>query len=265
MRLKDKVAIITGAARGIGAATAELFTREGARVLLTDVLPTGAETAKKLGESARYEQHDVRDEKQWQRVVDVAMKHYGKIDILVNNAGIGGVSFEIIETMPLEKAQQTLDINVIGTFLGIKTIIPAMRKTKGGSIINISSTAAQLGMNSLGIYGASKAAISALTKVAAMELGQHNIRINSIHPGGANTKMGNFTGVPIEEFNKQFGHSPMQRACEPSEIASGILFFASDDSVYCTGSELLVDGGQAAGLFMSFLPGHPKMPSNKFG
>ena len=265
MRLANKVAIITGAARGIGAATATLFAREGARVLLTDVLPEGADTAKRIGGTAHFEQHDVTEEKQWKRVVDVAIKKFGTVDILVNNAGLGGVHFETLETLPVEVARKILDINVIGTFLGVKTVAPVMRNAKTGSIINISSTAAQLGMNSLSIYSASKAAVSSLTKVASMELGQYNVRVNSIHPGGANTKMGNYAGLPAEQFHKLFGHVALQRGAEPEEMAAGILFFATDDSAYCTGSELLVDGGQAAGLFLPTLPGHPKMPKNKLG
>lgn len=264
MRLKDKTAIITGAARGIGGATAELFVREGAQVVLSDVLEKeGTAKAKELGARAHYVKHDVTQADQWDAVVAETLKKFKKIDILVNNAGYGGVHFEIIETLPLEVARKILDINVIGTFLGIKAVTPAMKEAKKGSIINISSTASTSVMNALSIYSASKAAVAALTKVASMELGPFNIRVNSIHPGGANTKMGNYADLPMEKFNKNFGHSPLQRACEPSEIASGVLFFASEDSVYCAGSELLVDGGQAAGLYMEYLPGHPKMPINK--
>lgn len=264
MRLESKVAIITGAARGIGAATAARFVREGAKVMITDVLrDEGEKTAKQLGDAVSFCEHDVRDEKQWQTAVKKTVDTFGTVDVLVNNAGYGGVHFEVLETLPVEVARNIFDINVMGTFLGMKAVIAVMKKAGAGSIINISSTAAQSPINSLSMYSASKAAVSAMTKSVSLELGQLGIRVNSIHPGGANTKMANFAGLEVEEFNKSFSHVALHRCAEPEEIASGVVFFASDDSSYCAGSELLVDGGQAAGIYFEYLPGHPKMPINK--
>lgn len=264
MQLQGKKAIITGGARGIGGATATLFVREGAEVVITDVLTKDGEAkAKELGDAAHYLKHDVTQQDQWDKVVKESVSLMGTIDILVNNAGFGGTHFEVLETMPMDVVRKIMDINFMGTVMGIKAVAPTMIKAKSGSIVNISSTSAQQVMNSLAIYSASKAAIGAVTKAVSMELGPHNIRVNSIHPGGANTKMGNQAGLPLEQFSKNFGHAPAQRGCEPEEIAAGVLFFASDASSYCMGSELLLDGGQASGLYLDYLPGHPNMPHNK--
>ena len=258
-RLEGRAAIVTGAARGIGEATARRFVEEGAQVMLTDILvPEGRAAAQVLGESARFMEHDVRDEAQWKSVVDACRKEFGSVDILVNNAGFGGVHFELLETIPLETIRQMIDINLIGTILGMQSVIPAMTEAGSGSIINISSSVALSTANALSVYSATKWAVRGITKSAALELGPKGIRVNSIHPGGADTLMGNYMGLPHEEFSKGFTHAPLQRACNPSEIASGILFFASDDSRYCTGAELVVDGGQAAGVYLRGLPGHPR-------
>ena len=257
-RLEDKVAIVTGGARGIGAATAERFVKEGARVLLTDVLvDEGKATAAELGDAARFVEHDVTDETQWPKVVELCERELGTPVILVNNAGIGGVHFELMETLSADLARKILDINVIGVLLGMQSVVPAMESAGGGAIVNLSSTAGIRAMNGLAMYSASKSAVMGLTKAAAMELGPRGIRVNSVHPGGADTAMGNVMGLPLEEYGKFQTYSPLLRACHADEIASGVLYLASDESVHCTGTELLIDGGQAAGVWMKTLPGGP--------
>ena len=257
-QLQDNVAIVTGAARGIGEATAKRFIEEGAFVLLTDILEDqGMDTAARLGKNARFLKHDVSSADQWKTAVEYCISEFGKIDILVNNAGFGGVNFELMETLDVDIARKTLDINVIGTLLGMQAVVPHMKNNGSGVIINTSSTTSLRVMNSLAIYGASKWAITGLSKASALELGPFNIRVNTIHPGGANTPMGNVAQVSLDEYSKAFAHSPLQRACDPSEVANGMLFLASNQSAYCTGTELVIDGGQSAGLYMSALPGAP--------
>lgn len=224
----------------------------------------GQATASSLGESARFVEHDVRDEDQWKRVVDICKKEFGSVDILVNNAGFGDVHFEVLETVPMDIIRKTIDINLIGTILGMQSVIPTMIDAGGGSIINISSSVAINTMNSLPIYAATKWAVLGLTKTAALELGPKGIRVNSIHPGGVDTLMGNVLQVSREEYSKQMVKTPLQRASDPSEIASGILFFASDEGRYCSGAELAIDGGLTAGLYFEGLPGHPTTDIKRF-
>lgn len=255
-RLAEKIAIITGGARGIGAATAECFIEQGAKVVITDVLvEEGEATSAALGESCLFVEHDVSDAAQWQTVVSKAETAFGPVNVLVNNAGIGGVDFCLLEEVDIDKAKRLFDINFFGAVLGMQAVIPAMEKAGGGSIVNISSTTGIRGMNSLAMYGASKAAVMNMSKVAAMELGPRGIRVNTIHPGGADTAMGNMMGVPLEEYSTYQTASPLLRACHPREIANGIIYFASDESAHCTSAELLIDGGQAAGVWFDMLPG----------
>lgn len=254
--LANKVALVTGGARGIGEATVRLLHSRGARVLFTDVLDAeGTAVAGDLGDRAIFLKHDVTDANQWAEAVSIAESTFGKLDVLVNNAGVGGVHFEKMETISLEVVRPMLDINIIGTLLGMQAAIPAMRRAGDGSIINISSAQGMLSANGLSVYSATKWAIRGLTKSAALELGP-KIRVNSIHPGGANTKMGNVMGVSLEEYSKGMTNTPLRRACDPVEIAEGIVFFASDHSRFCTGAELAVDGGLTAGIYYDGLPGH---------
>ena len=258
-RLEGRTAIVTGAARGIGAAAARLFVDEGASVLLTDVLEDqGRETADALGERARFAVHDVRSAAQWRDAVRLCEREFGDgLDVLVNNAGIGGAHFELMEEISEEMARRILDINVVGTLLGMQSVAPAMERKGSGSIVNVSSNTGIRVMNSLSVYGASKWAVLGLSKTAALELGPRGIRVNTIHPGGANTMMGNAEQLPKAVYDKAFRIAPLQRACEPDEIAAGILFFASDESGYCTGAELVIDGGWSTGVYLSTLPGGP--------
>ncbi len=252
--LEGKVALITGAARGMGAAEARLFAREGARVVLADVLDReGEAVAAEIGETARYQPLDVTRESQWQAAVTRVEEVFGKLDILVNNAGI--LRFGPIETTPLEEYETVVRINQIGPFLGMKTAIPALRRNGGGSIVNISSLAGMHGIAGLVSYASSKYAVRGMTKVAALELGQAGIRVNSVHPGGVETPMTRPFESQQESQDEGQGEpqpatpypTPIPRIGRPEEVAELVLWLASDKSSYCTGAEFVVDGGELAG------------------
>ena len=255
-RLSGKVAIITGAARGMGEVTARLFAQEGAKVVLTDVLvEDGRRVAAEIGESAIFVAHDVRDEDQWKAVVKAAIDTFGKLDILVNNAGI--LRFVTLAEMTKEDFEQVIAINLTGTFLGIKSVAPVMMAQHSGSIVNISSTGGFRAMNSTGAYTASKFGVRGLTKAASLELGHHGVRVNSVHPGGIDTPLTNPDAKSSEEVNANYGRFPMQRAGQAIEIARASLFLASDDASYCCGAELVADGGGLSGQYFPGLPGAP--------
>lgn len=248
-RLDGKVALITGAARGMGKSHARHFVAEGARVLIGDVLDDrGEAVAEKLGTgTARYLHHDVSSEADWQRAVATVLEEYGRLDVLVNNAGI--LKHSTIEDMSLAQFREVLDINVIGCWLGIKSVIEPMREAGGGSIINVSSIEGFAGAAGLSAYSASKFAIRGITKSAAQELGQFGIRVNSVHPGGVMTSMAlsaasAFTHVDPMTFVKSM---PIPRFAEPVEISRLVAFLASDEASYSTGSEFIADGGILAG------------------
>jgi 3alpha(or 20beta)-hydroxysteroid dehydrogenase len=255
-RLAGKVAIVTGGARGMGGATSELFAAEGARVVIADVLPEqGEELARKIGTAAVFAKLDVSDEANWQSVVRDTIARWGQIDVLVNNAGTIAVS--TIVDMPLADFERVIRVNLIGTFLGIKTVAPGMIARKRGSIVNISSVDGLRGVNGLSAYSSSKWGLRGLTRNAALELGPQGVRVNSIHPGGVNTMMGNPRSLPAAEMNLSYTRVPLQRVGEPEEIARASLFLASDDASYVCGAELSVDGGWAAGFYHESLPGVP--------
>jgi 3alpha(or 20beta)-hydroxysteroid dehydrogenase len=248
-RLAGKVAIITGAARGQGAAEARLFVEQGARVVLGDVLEEGREVAESLGDAATFLPMDIRREEDWAAAVEAA-EAFGPLNVLVNNAAV--VHFASIVDTTLEDYGRVVDINQTGTFLGIRSVIDPMKRAGCGSIINVSSIDGLQAKNGIIAYAASKWAIRGMTKVAALELGHHNIRVNSLHPGGIDTVMGNPTGLSnIDEFYKRY---PIPRAGRSEEIAQLALFLASDESSYSTGSEFVADGGWSAGEFQRFLP-----------
>jgi len=255
-RLTGRVAIITGAAQGMGRATAELFAAQGAKVVLLDLqAEKAAGIAREIGSSATAVTGDVRSEADWQRAVGAATAQFGGVDILVNNAGIWKVA--ALDGLARAELEETLQVNVVGIVLGMQAVLPAMRARGGGSIINISSTAGLHGVNGLGAYCASKWAVRGLTKVAAMELGLHRIRVNSIHPGGVDTPMSNPTGVARSVLDGYMGHVPLQRIGGPEEIARASLFLASDEASYVNGAELAVDGGWIAGDYEATQPGGP--------
>jgi 3alpha(or 20beta)-hydroxysteroid dehydrogenase len=243
MRLDGKVALITGAARGQGAAAARRFVAEGARVMITDVLDDqGKELAAEIG--AEYCHLDVSSEDEWAEAVAFTAQTYGDITVLVNNAGI--LHFSALAETKLADYQRVIGINQVGTFLGMRTVVPSMRAAGGGSIVNVSSVEGLGGMPYLVAYTASKFAIRGMTKVAAMELGQHGIRVNSVHPGAIDTPMvSEALGRPIDvsPIGKKLA---LRRIGQPEDVANVVLFLASDDSAYCTGGEFVVDGGATA-------------------
>lgn len=255
-RLQDKAVIITGGARGMGAATARIFVAEGARVAIADVLDAEGEAlAKEIGGAAFYSHHDVTDEGSWRRLADRVLQQFGRIDVLINGAGV--VLFKTIVDTGKAEFERILGVNLVGAFLGIKTVAPVMMSQKKGSIINISSVDGLKGSNGLVAYAASKWGVRGVTKVAALELGPHGIRVNSIHPGGINTAMGNPGSLAGAELNQPYARQPIQRIGEPEEIARTSLFLASDESSYICGSEIVVDGGMCVGHYHDMLPGAP--------
>jgi len=255
-RLDGKVAIITGGARGMGGATSRLFAAEGAKVVIADVLDKeGAALAEELKGSAIFQHHDVTDEASWSSVVAKAIATFGKVDILVNNAGI--LLFKTLLDTSKADYERVLGVNLMGAFLGIKAVAPHMIERGKGSIVNVSSTDGMKGANGLGAYSSSKWGLRGLTRVAAMELGHKGVRVNSIHPGGIDTAMGNPYSENRTEVNKRYTMVPLQRVGDPIEAARTSLFLASDDSSYLCGAEIAVDGGMLTGQYYVGFPGAP--------
>jgi 3alpha(or 20beta)-hydroxysteroid dehydrogenase len=245
-RLADKVALITGGSRGMGAAEARLFVEHGAQVAIADVLDAEGEVlAKELGPSARYIHLDVTDERSWAACVDDVVQSFGVLDVLVNNAGIASLA-PIVDTTT-EEYLRVVGVNQLGVFLGIRTAIPAMTTAVRASIVNISSIEGIAGSPATIAYSASKFAVRGMTKVAAIELAPLGIRVNSIHPGGVRTPMLDpIGGVNLAARVEPL--IPMKRLAAPEEIALLALFLASDESSYCTGSEFVADGGITASV-----------------
>ena len=255
-RLDGKVAIITGGARGMGAATVRLFVAEGARVAIADVLDeAGSALAAELGANARFHHLDVTSEANWSDLVSRVETDFGPVDVLVNNAGV--LLFKTLLQTSLEDYRRVLEVNLVGEFLGIKAVAPGMVARGRGSIVNISSVDGMKGANGLGAYASSKWGVRGLTKVAAMELGHKGVRVNSVHPGGVDTAMTNYEGTPREEVSERFRHIPLQRIAGPEEVARASLFLASDEASYMAGAELVVDGGMTTGQYYPLFPGAP--------
>lgn len=255
-RVQEKIVIITGGARGMGAATARLFAQEGAIVTIADMLEDpGKALAAELGESAAFARLDVSSEEGWEALVASVIARHGRIDALVNNAGVVGMA-EITNVTAAE-FDRIFGVNVKGPILGMKYVGRAMREAKQGAIVNIASVDGFRGVNALSLYSASKWALRGVTKTAALEFGPYGIRVNSVHPGGVDTEMGNPQAQHGAERNWSYGRVPLQRIGEPSEIAAASLFLCSDEASYITGAELAVDGGWAAGYYHSYLPGAP--------
>lgn len=253
-RLAGKVAIISGGAQGMGAATARLFAAEGAKVVLGDILDDkGQALADEIGEAAVFQRLDVRSEEDWQAIVKAAVDRFGKLDILINNAAV--VHFTAAEELRKEDAERVLAINVIGTMMGVKHAVPALKANGKGVIVNISSVDGLRGCNGLTAYTASKWAVRGITKSYAYEYGPFGIRVVSVHPGGVNTEMGNPGKEATDVVNQRsFLRVPLQRIGEAEEIARVTLFVASDDASYVSGAEIAVDGGWTSGLYEPQLP-----------
>ena len=244
-RLADKVALITGAARGQGAAEARLFAAEGARVIMTDVLNADGEAeAEAIGPAASYHTLDVADEDAWRTLVDDIVEPHGKLDVLVNNAGIYR-NAAIIE-MTQEMYREVIEINQIGVWLGMKAVGAQMIAQQSGSVVNISSTAGFRGGAGSVAYTASKFAVRGMTKVAAREWGRYGIRVNSIHPGPIDTMMLHQVPGFEADSDRFLRNTPLRRAADPSEVAYLALYLASDESSFSTGAEFIVDGGGLA-------------------
>ncbi|WP_101788863.1 glucose 1-dehydrogenase [Nonomuraea indica] len=243
--LDGKVALVTGGARGMGEAHVRLFLREGAAVVFGDVLD---EEGKALAEEtgATYVHHDVTSPAQWRQAVETAVKAHGKLDVLVNNAGI--LKFRRIAEMEPEDFDRVIEVNLKGTWLGVKSVIEPMKAAGQGSIVNISSIEGYVGAEGLSAYAASKFGVRGVTKAAARELARFGIRVNSVHPGAIDTAMvadPDLAGeVDAEAFVK---FMVIKRFAEPVEVSHVVAFLASDRSSYCTGSEFTVDGGLLTG------------------
>jgi len=234
-RVDDKVAIITGGAQGMGAADARMLVAEGAKVVIADILDEpGQALADELGDAARYVHLDVSDEEQWQAAVDAAVTAFGKVNVLVNNAGI--VQVAPLKSLDVDKWNRVLAVNLTGAMLGIKAVLGSMTEAGGGSIINVSSIEGMRGASWVHSYVASKWGLRGLTKSAALELASDNIRVNSLHPGFIRTPM-------TKHFPDDMVGTPLGRPGKPEEVATFVVFLASDESSFSTGSEFVVDGG----------------------
>ena len=249
MRLENKVALISGGARGMGAVEAQLFAREGAKVVIGDVLEEeGQRTAAVINESGAecvFVRLDVTNEDDWRRAVASALERFGRLDVLVNNAGV--VSSGNIEAISTETWDRIMDINVKGVFLGTKAAIPEMRLAGGGSIVNISSAAGIApSPETSGAYSASKGAVRILTKSTAVQYAKDQIRCNSVHPGPIDTEMLRSGRGAAAGLGPTIERVPLGRIGTSEEIAYGVLYLASDEASFVTGSELVIDGGRTA-------------------
>jgi 3alpha(or 20beta)-hydroxysteroid dehydrogenase len=234
-RVDGKVTLISGGARGMGAADARALVAEGGKVVIGDILDDEGKTlADELGEAARYVHLDVTDAEQWDAAVNVAVEAFGKLTSLVNNAGI--VALGKIGKFDMDKFRNVIDVNLIGTFLGMQAVVEQLKEAGGGSIINVSSIEGLRGAPMVHPYVASKWAVRGLAKSAAIELGPKNIRVNSIHPGFIRTPM-------TKHFPDDMVTAPLRRPGQPEEVAAFVVFLVSDESSFSTGAEFVIDGG----------------------
>jgi len=248
-RLDGKVALITGGARGMGKSHVRRFVEEGATVVFGDVLDEDGAKLAADTDNAHYVHLDVTEPGDWENAVRTTVGSHGGLHVLVNNAGI--MRHKTIEDMSLDECRRIIEVNLLGQWLGIKSVTPAMRDSGGGSIINVSSTEGFNGAAGMSAYSASKFGIRGLTKSAARELGQYGIRVNSIHPGGIITAMSmqpDIVEATADRAQAIVDGIPLGRLGNSREVSGLVAFLASDDSSYCTGSEVLVDGGFTTGF-----------------
>lgn len=251
-RLDGKIALVTGGARGLGAAMAQAMAAEGAAVALTDLLTAEgeavAEEIRASGAKALFLEQDVTDEARWDQVIARVLGEFGGLNVLVNNAGIAEIGS--VEDASLESWRRTMAVNLDGVFLGVRAGVRQMKATGGGSIINISSIEGMVGNPMIAAYNASKGGVRILTKSAALHCAEqgYGVRVNSVHPGFVLTAMvtEGFAAAPPELGEAAIAMTPMKRLGEPKEIAAGVVYLASDESSFVTGSELVIDGGFTA-------------------
>jgi len=248
-RVKGKVAVVTGGGGGLGRAEALLLAQEGAAVVVTDLDENAAEeTTRKIlteGGASLFVKHDVTSESSWKSVILKTIEEFGKLDILVNNAGV--ILYKKIEETSLKEWRQLMSVNLDGVFLGTKCAIEAMKKNGGGSIVNIASVAGLIGNPDASAYHASKGGVRAFSKAAAIECSKagydYNIRVNSVYPGVINTKMAEDLKRDKTKYEAALSWHAMGHFGEPEDVALGVLYLASDESKFLTGSELVIDGG----------------------
>ncbi|MFJ2772716.1 SDR family NAD(P)-dependent oxidoreductase [Streptomyces sp. NPDC087300] len=239
--LAGRTVLITGAGRGQGAVEARLFAAAGARVVLTDVREEeGREVAGSLGEQGLFVRHDVTDADSWASAVAAAVGTFGRLDVLVNNAALWRTAS--VEDETYENFEALLRVNLLGPFLGVQAVLPALKEAGGGSIVNVSSTAGLVGIPGHAAYGSSKFGLRGLTRSAALDLAKYRVRVNSVHPGAIDTPM-----VAAASAGRDWSHLPLGRMGRPEEVGELVLFLASDASSYVTGAEFTVDGGSTTG------------------
>jgi 3alpha(or 20beta)-hydroxysteroid dehydrogenase len=245
-RLQGKIALISGGARGQGAAEARAFVAEGARVVIGDVLDDeGAQLAEELGDAARFVHLDVTDETSWDAAVRLAVDTFGALNVLVNNAGI--MRLGPLDSQATDDYRAVIEVNQFGCYFGMRAAIPALRAAGGGSIVNTSSINGFIGLAGTTAYGASKFAVRGMTRTAALELGHHNIRVNAVCPGTIDTAMVSSPEFENVDKDAYFADQPVPRIGRPEEVANMMVFLASEESSFCTGAEFVVDGGALAG------------------
>ncbi|TGA89255.1 glucose 1-dehydrogenase [Streptomyces sp. MZ04] len=240
--MDGKAVLITGGGRGQGAAEARLFAEAGARVVVTDVREEeGREVAKSLGEQGLFVRHDVTDAKSWAAAVARSLDAFGRLDALVNNAALWRTAS--VESETYENFETLIRVNLLGPFLGIQAVLPALKEAGGGSIVNVSSTAGLVGIPGHAAYGSTKFGLRGLTRSSALDLAKYKVRVNSVHPGAIDTPMIS----SVSGAGKDWSHLPLGRMGQPQEVGELVLFLASDASSYVTGAEFTVDGGSTAG------------------
>jgi 3alpha(or 20beta)-hydroxysteroid dehydrogenase len=257
-RFEGRTVIVTGASQGMGASHAHGFVQEGANVLVADILePEGRQTVQALGERAMFVPLDIRSAEQWDAAIAAAEDAFGPVSILVNNAGVTWHDVTIVDSDPRDW-QRVIDTNLTGTYLGMRAVVPSMRKAGGGSIVNVSSSVAMIGLPRIAPYVASKWALRGLTKCAAMEMAEDNIRVNSVHPGMTMTPMVADRVDDVVAFTSTLA---IPRPGDPAEVTRLVLYVASEEASFSTGSEFVADGGAILGPARPWQQSSPTRPA----